>query len=57
MNWKIKVERRADDWKAYLAHNSACWGCGKNVLEAIGDLIMTHGEKIEVVVTVNTERA
>jgi hypothetical protein len=37
----IVVEKRSNDFKAYLSDNSAVWDCGKTAAEAVGKLVMS----------------
>ena len=46
----IVLERMPDDFKAYLKGNSAIYGCGRSVHQAIGDLILAHREAFELAI-------
>ena len=38
----IIVERRESDYVAMITDRKTQWGSGKTVLEAVGDLLVTH---------------
>lgn len=38
----ILVEPRERDYIATIADRKMQWGCGKSMLEAVGDLVITH---------------
>jgi hypothetical protein len=44
----VVVERRPDDYMAYLQGHKTIWGCGKSISEAIGDVIQSHPESFGV---------
>lgn len=44
---RILVERRSEDYMAYLEGHREIWGCGKDYDSAIGDLIRSHGKKFD----------
>ena len=39
---KITVEKRSEDYMAFVNDDRRIWGCGKSPQEAIGDVIMSH---------------
>ena len=39
---KITVEKRSEDYMAFVNDDRRIWGCGKSPQEAIGDAIMSH---------------
>ncbi len=41
---KIIVEKRPDDYMAYLEGNKGIWDCGPSISMAIGKLMITHKE-------------
>ena len=45
---RIIVTKRSDDYHACLAGNSAIWGCGRNITEAVGDAIRSHQDVFEI---------
>lgn len=45
---KIILSKRSDDWHASLENHPEIWGCGKNINEAIGDLINAHREEFKL---------
>ena len=49
---RITVERRADDFMAYLDGDKARWESGKTATEAIGKLVISHGRALGVSVAV-----
>lgn len=42
INLEIDVTKRSDDYHACITGKPEIWGCGRNVDEAIGDLIRSH---------------
>ena len=44
----IVVEKRSDDYMAYLESDKAIWGCGSTVVEAVGELIYFHPEVFNI---------
>lgn len=47
---KIIVTKRNDDYHACLSGHPEIWGCGKNESEAIGDLIRSHTQRLNIMV-------
>ena len=41
---KIIIEKRSDDYMAYLEGNRGIWDCGPSISMAIGKLMITHPE-------------
>lgn len=46
----IMVEKRNDDYMAYLADNSRVWDCGKSEAEAIGKLVLSAHQSLGLAV-------
>lgn len=46
--YKIIVERRQDDYMAYLNGDKKLWGCGKTPDLAVISLIRNHAEKMNI---------
>lgn len=44
----IIVEKRSDDYRAYIKYNKAIWGCGKTINAAIGDLMSSHQDYFDL---------
>lgn len=44
----IIVDRRKDDYKAYLADNDGVWESGKTDHEAVGKLVMSAGHTLGI---------
>jgi len=44
----ITVDKRTEDYMAYLNGDKGFWDCGKTKAEAIGNLIITHREKFNI---------
>ena len=44
MKRKIVITKRSDDYHACLKGKPCIWGCGKTVVEAIGQLMLAHPE-------------
>lgn len=44
----IIVEKRSDDYMAYIEGRKEIWGCGKDFDSAIGDLVRTHQKEFNV---------
>lgn len=42
MNGRITVQKRSDDYIAYLDGNLRNLTCGKTVAEAVGNLVISH---------------
>jgi len=42
---RIIIEKRSDDYMAYLEGHKEIWGCGKWPELAIGKLMITHRDK------------
>jgi hypothetical protein len=51
MDPEIIVTKRANDYHACLKGKPAIWGCGKSAYEAIGNLIIHHGDTFKIKVT------
>lgn len=51
MTREIIIEKRHDDFIAYLKGNREIWGCGKTYDEAIGNMIKTRKEKFDIEIT------
>ena len=51
MNHRIIVTKRINDYHAHLEGHPEIWGCGKNQAEAVGELITTHAEQLDMKVT------
>ena len=47
---KILYTKRSDDWMAYIEGDKKIWACGKTILEAIGNLILTHQKEFKILV-------
>jgi hypothetical protein len=45
---KITVRKRTDDYIAFLNDNKKWWDCGKTPQSAIGNLILTHKNKMNM---------
>jgi predicted RNase H-like HicB family nuclease len=45
---RIVVEKRSNDYMAYLEGNKTIWAAGKTIYEAIGDLILHHAEHFDL---------
>lgn len=45
---KITIEKRADDIMAYIDGDKALWGRGVNYPAAVGDVVMTHPEVLNL---------
>ena len=45
---KIIVTKRGDDYHASLAGRPEIWGCGKTINAAIGNLVQSHTEALNV---------
>jgi hypothetical protein len=45
---KIIVEKRSDDFIAYIEGHKELWECGKYRSVAIGNLIITHPDKFGI---------
>jgi len=43
----IIIEKRKDDYMAYLEGHREIWGCGKDSDSAIGDLISAHKKEFD----------
>lgn len=48
---EIVVEKRYDDWKAYLRSEPGCWGNGTTWSAAIGQLVDIWPEKFNIKIT------
>lgn len=46
----IVYKKRTSDIHVQLAGKPGIWACGKNLHEAIGDLVMHHPERFGVVI-------
>jgi len=44
----IIVTKRASDYHACLENHPGIWGCGRNIYEAIGNVIMNHPERFNL---------
>jgi len=44
----ITVTKRSSDYHACLENRPGIWGCGRNICEAIGDVIMNHPERFNL---------
>jgi len=44
----ITVSKRSSDYHACLENHPGIWGCGRNIYEAIGSVIMDHPEKFNL---------
>jgi hypothetical protein len=42
----ITVQRRSDDYMAYVTGSACLWAAGDSAREAIGNLVMTHPDRI-----------
>lgn len=47
-NPTIEVTKRASDYHACIKNKKDLWGCGKNICESIGSLIMNHPENFDI---------
>lgn len=47
---KIIVEKRSNDYQAYIEGKPEYWGCGYTQNEAIGELIKTWYEKFDITI-------
>ncbi len=45
---KIIIEKRPDDYMAYLDGRKGIWGCGTTYDEAIGDMIRAHKDEFNL---------
>lgn len=45
---QIIVEKRANDYMAYINDHKGLWGCGKHPAIAIGEAIKNHSEKFNI---------
>jgi hypothetical protein len=45
---KIIITRRTNDYHACLEGHPEIWAAGKTIYEAVGDLILHHGEKFNI---------
>ena len=43
---KITVEKRNDDYMAFINDDRRLWGCGRSPKVAIGDVVMHHREAL-----------
>jgi hypothetical protein len=48
LDGSITVIRRTDDYMAHITDNKAHWDCGKTPEEAIGRLIIFHGQDVGI---------
>ena len=48
MNKLIVIEKRSCDYMAYIENDKTLWGCGKNINSAIGNLVSTHSDKLNL---------
>jgi len=44
----IIITKRASDYHACLENYPVIWGCGRNIYEAIGNVIMNHPERFNL---------
>ena len=45
---KITIEKRSDDWMAYLDGDRRIWDCGRSPQSAIGNLVLSHQENMGI---------
>lgn len=45
---KVEIRRRSDDIHAQVADHPEIWGCGRNFLSALGNLVATHKEQFGI---------
>jgi len=50
----IIIEKRTDDYMAYLEGHPEIWGCGRDSDSAVGDLIRSHKEIFDIKIRHNT---
>ncbi len=43
---EIQVRKRSDDYHAQLGDNPKLWGCGRTANEAIGDVVLSHCDRL-----------
>lgn len=48
---KIIVERRTDDYMAFLEGRRDMWGCGQSIDSAVGSLISSHRDQFSIEIT------
>jgi len=48
INKSITIQKRSDDYIAYLNNDPKLWGCGSTPNAAIGDVIHTHYKELNV---------
>ena len=44
----ITITTRSDDYHVCINGNTAIWGCGKTINEAIGDALRTHATSLGI---------
>ncbi len=44
----VIVEKRSDDYKAYIKGSSNFWDCGPTREAAIGNLLISHTDKFDL---------
>jgi len=44
----ITITKRASDYHACLENHPGIWGCGRNIYEAIGNVIMNHPDRFNL---------
>ena len=47
---EIRITQRSSDWHACISGHPEIWGCGRDPLEAIGDLVMAHTQAFDATV-------
>ena len=48
MTIKIVIRERGNDYMAFIEGHPEIWGCGKGVVSAVGDLILSHQDVCDI---------
>ena len=46
----IMIQKRAEDFKAFLQDDAGVWGCGMTSDAAVGDLVRSHAHRFNIAV-------